>query len=155
MPKSKGKGGKNKRRGKNSGDGPKRELITKDEGQEYATVTKLLGNGRVEAQCFDDVKRTAHIRGKLRKRVWMGPGDIVLVSLRDFQDDQCDIIEKYSIDEARQLKSLGELPENAKINEAGFDEEEEGDAGFEFGADSDDEDEEEDGKLDDLDIDDI
>lgn len=132
-------------------------MITKDEGQEYATVTKLLGNGRVETQCFDDIKRMAHIRGKLRKKVWMGPGDIVLVSLRDFQDDQCDIIMKYNVDEARQLKSMGELPENAKINEGtAFDEDEEGDLGFEFGAASDDEDEEEEGgKLDDLDIDDI
>ncbi len=98
----------------------------------------------------------AHIRGKLRKKVWMGPGDIVLVSLRDFQDDQCDIIQKYHPDEARQLKSIGELPENAKINEAaGFDEDDEGDVNFEFGAVSDDEEEEGQGKLDDLNIDDI
>jgi hypothetical protein len=32
MPKNKGKGGKNRRRGKNEGE-EKRELITKDEGQ--------------------------------------------------------------------------------------------------------------------------
>lgn len=132
----------------------KRELITKDEGQEYATVNKLLGNGRVETMCFDDVKRMGHIRGKLRKRVWMGPGDIVLVSLREFQDDQCDIIQKYTNDEARQLKSMGELPENARINEQAFDEEDDANAGFEFGAVSDDE-EGEPEKLDDLDIDDI
>ena len=94
----------------------------------------------------------AHIRGKLRKRVWIGVGDIILVSLRDFQDDQCDVIKKSNIDEARQLKSIGELPENARINEAAFDDEEDADAGFEFGAASEDE---EDDKLDDLDIDDI
>lgn len=29
----------------------------------------MLGNGRLEAQCFDGEKRLAHIRGKMRKKV--------------------------------------------------------------------------------------
>ena len=29
----------------------------------------MLGNGRIEAQCFDGEKRLAHIRGKMRKKV--------------------------------------------------------------------------------------
>jgi hypothetical protein len=37
----------------------------------------MLGNGRLEAQCFDGTKRLAHIRGKLRKKVWINSGDIV------------------------------------------------------------------------------
>lgn len=44
-------------------------------------------------------------------------GDIVLVGLRDFQDDKGDVILKYNADEARTLKAYGELPESAKINE--------------------------------------
>lgn len=36
---------------------------------EYAQVTKMLGNGRLEALCFDGVNRLCHIRGKLRKKV--------------------------------------------------------------------------------------
>ena len=39
MPKNKGKGGKNRRRGKNENDGIKRELDLKEEGQEYKTVS--------------------------------------------------------------------------------------------------------------------
>ncbi len=65
-----GKGGKNRRRGKNEGE-IKRELIFKEDGQEYAQVLRMLGNGRLEAQCFDGEKRLAHIRGKLRKKVWV------------------------------------------------------------------------------------
>ena len=67
MPKNKGKGGKNRRRGKNENEGLKRELVFREDGQEYAQVTKMLGNGRLEAMCFDGVKRLCHIRGKLRK----------------------------------------------------------------------------------------
>merc|ERR1712226_681831 len=47
----------------------KRELVFKEEGQEYAQVIKMLGNGRLDALCFDGVKRLCHIRGKLRKKV--------------------------------------------------------------------------------------
>merc|ERR1719487_1128652 len=113
MPKNKGKGGKNRRRGKNENEGDKRELVFK----EYAQVIKMLGNGRVEAMCFDGEKRLGHIRGKMRKKVWINQGDIVLLSLRDFQDGKADVIQKYSSDEARKLKQYGELPETAKINE--------------------------------------
>lgn len=125
------KGGKNKRRGKNDNSDEKRELTIKEEGQEYATVIKMLGAGRVSAQCFDGKMRLGNIRGKMRKRVWINVGDTVLVALRDFQDDKVDIIQKYSPDEARQLKAMGELPEAAKINDVtatlGSDEEEEDD----------------------------
>lgn len=69
MPKNKGKGGKNRRRGKNENETEKRELVFKEDGQEYAQVTKMLGNGRLEAMCFDGTKRLCHIRGKLRKKV--------------------------------------------------------------------------------------
>ncbi|KAL9131956.1 MAG: hypothetical protein Q9217_000236 [Psora testacea] len=117
MPKNKGKGGKNRRRGKNENDNEKRELTFKEEGQEYAQVVKMLGNGRLEALCFDGEKRLAHIRGKLRKKVWINQGDIILLSLRDYQDEKGDVILKYSADEARSLKAYGELPETAKINE--------------------------------------
>ncbi|KAI9809329.1 MAG: Eukaryotic translation initiation factor 1A, Y-chromosomal [Sarcosagium campestre] len=125
MPKNKGKGGKNRRRGKNENDNEKRELTFKEEGQgpdgilstEYAQVIKMLGNGRLEALCFDGEKRLAHIRGKLRKKVWINQGDIILLSLRDYQDEKGDVILKYSADEARSLKAYGELPESAKINE--------------------------------------
>ena len=71
MPKNKGKGGKNRRRGKNENERDKRELVFKEDGQEYAQVAKMLGNGRLEAMCFDGVKRLCHIRGKLRKKVWI------------------------------------------------------------------------------------
>jgi Translation initiation factor 1A / IF-1 len=41
--------------------------------------------------------------------VWINVGDIILVSLRDYQDEKCDIIHKYTPDEARTLKKKGEV----------------------------------------------
>jgi translation initiation factor 1A len=101
-------------------------------------VIKMLGNGRLESMCFDGVKRLAHIRGKLRKKVWINQGDIILLSLRDYQDEKGDVILKYTADEARSLKAYGELPESAKINETDtYAADGDGDCGFEFDEDRD------------------
>uniref|UniRef100_A0A7S0YR93 Eukaryotic translation initiation factor 4C n=1 Tax=Polytomella parva TaxID=51329 RepID=A0A7S0YR93_9CHLO len=117
MPKNKGKGGKNRKRGKNENEEEKRELIYKEDGQEYAQVIRMLGNGRLEAQCIDGKKRLCHIRGKMRKKVWVATGDIVLLGLRDYQDDKADVILKYTADEARVLKQYKELPDHVRIND--------------------------------------
>jgi len=132
MPKNKGKGGKNRRRGKNENENDKRELVFKEDGQEYAQVIKMLGNGRLEAVCFDGTKRLCHIRGKLRKKVWINQGDIILVGLRDYQDGKADVIMKYFPEEARLLKSYGEIPESAKINETTFVDQDMENDGIEF-----------------------
>lgn len=116
----------------------------------------MLGNGRLEAMCFDGSKRLANIRGKLRKKVWINQGDIILLSLRDFQDDKGDVILKYSAEEARSLKSYGELPESAKINETDtFGAEGDGDCGFEFDEDRDSESDEAPNGGKEIEIDDI
>merc|ERR1712045_937268 len=67
--------------------------------------------------CFDGTKRLCHIRGKLRKKVWINTSDIILIGLRDYQDAKADVIMKYSADEARNLKLYGELPDSVKISE--------------------------------------
>jgi translation initiation factor 1A len=129
MPKNKGKGGKNRKRGKNEDLDEKRELVFKEDGQEYGQVLRMLGNGRLEAQCIDGVKRLCHIRGKMHKKVWIGAGDIILVGLRDYQDDKADVILKYQPDEARSLKAYNELPETVRLNEGvagAIDEDEDG-----------------------------
>ncbi|XP_042414592.1 eukaryotic translation initiation factor 1A-like [Zingiber officinale] len=90
----------------------------------------MLGNGRCEETCIDGSKCLCHIRGKMHKKVWNAAGDIILVGLQDYQDDNADIVFKYMPDEARLLKAYGELPENIRLNEGigGLDEEDEGGA---------------------------
>lgn len=132
VPMNKGKGGKTRRRGKNENDDMKRELIFREDGQEHAQVKKMLRNGRLEAICFDGTKRLCHIRGKMRKKVWVGQGDIILVGLRDYQDAKADVILKYMSHEARNSKSYGEFPETVKINETDTFGEEAQDDDFEF-----------------------
>ena len=61
----------------------------------------MLGNGRIEADCFDGKRRLAEIRGKMKKKVWIQAGDVILVGLRDFEEDKCDVIHKYNSDELK------------------------------------------------------
>ena len=68
--------------------------------------------------CFDGVKRLCHIRGKLRKKLWKNNSDIILIGLRDYQDQKADVILKYNTEEARNLKAYGELPDHIHINDA-------------------------------------
>lgn len=58
MPKNtKGKGGKNRRRGKGGADGEKAELTIKEEGQEYAQVMQQKSTSSSRQQQAD--RRTA------------------------------------------------------------------------------------------------
>ena len=107
------KGGKNKKRGKRNRFGVQHQrLVTRTEDQQYAVITKMLGDCRVNLRYINDkgklVETMGVIRGKLRKRVWMNEGSVVLVAQRDF-DDRVDIIDKYSEDNVRKLKRRGEI----------------------------------------------
>lgn len=103
-------GGKKAKRGKRPiGMGSKRDILFKEDDQVYGLVEKMLGDMRCSVLCSDSTTKICHIRGKFKRRVWINPGDIVLVSLREFEDEKADIIHKYSSEEADILKTQGEF----------------------------------------------
>lgn len=81
-------GGKNykKAKSKTSNEGKETPLADPDEAQMYGRIMKSTGNGYFTVFCNDNHERLCHIRGAMRKRVWVEPGDVVLVSLRDFDN---------------------------------------------------------------------
>lgn len=128
------KGGKKGKKMKSNNESEtNRELVFKniEQLQEYAQVVKILGNCRCELYCFDGITRLGHIRGTMRKKVWIKGSDVVLVSLREYEKSKCDIIYLYKTNEVKSLKYYGELPENVKINENEAEKEEE-DIGIDF-----------------------
>jgi translation initiation factor 1A len=147
------KGGKKHKRGKKDGYETK-ALRLKEEGQEYAQITACKGNCRFDVKCFDGKDRMAIVCGSMRKRVFVNMKDIVLVSIRDFQDDICDIIEKYQDSQVHQLKSGKHIPDFINIEE---DNEfcEEIDGGIEFSMDMDIPEEESESSSEEIDLDDI
>ena len=80
MPPNK-KGGKNYKKGKH--DDPDPFLYERLPDQMYGRVIKLLGGCNVLVYCNDNRERLCHIRGAMRKKVWLEVSDIVLISLRE------------------------------------------------------------------------
>ena len=76
MPPNK-KGGKNYKKGKHVNDEP--VMYERQEDQIYGRVLKLLGGCNALVYCNDGRERLCHIRGSMRKKVWIDPGDIVLL----------------------------------------------------------------------------
>lgn len=78
------KGGKGYKKGKGGNDNV-RDFPEPGEGTLFARVLKILGNCRIIAYCNDNERRICHIRGAMRKRVWINSGDVILVSTREFE----------------------------------------------------------------------
>ena len=110
------KGGKKHKRNKKQNDYVEKTLRLKEEGQEYAQITKCLGNCRFTVMCFDGKERMATMCGGMRKRRFVNQNDIVLVSLRDWQDEKCDIIDNYDDNLTKKLKSKGLVPDSIKLD---------------------------------------
>jgi len=71
---------------------------------------KLLGFDRVLVKCQDGNERLCRIRGKMKRRVWIREGDVVLVSPWDFQSDKRgDVIWRYTRSQADTLRKNGYL----------------------------------------------
>jgi len=68
-------------------------------------IVKAMGNDRMLVKCQDGNERLCRIRGRMKRRVWIREGDIVLVSPWDFQSDiRGDIIWKYHKSQIKMLK---------------------------------------------------
>lgn len=110
MGKNKGKGGKGfKRMSKQEADDDKSSiLIIKEcDDQDYGYVSGVLGGGRFKVLCMSDMtERIGIVRGRMRKRVWIAAGDMVLHSYRGFQDNKVDIFHKYTREDMHKLHSM-------------------------------------------------
>lgn len=73
-------------------------------------AVKMMGFDRILVKCQDGHERLCRIRGKIKRRVWIREGDIVLVSPWDFQPDtRGDIIWRYTRGQADWLRKKGYL----------------------------------------------
>ena len=71
-------------------------------------ATRLLGFDRVLMKCQDGHERLCRIRGKMKRRVWIRIGGVVLVSPWDFQSHKRgDVIWRYKKSQAEELRKNG------------------------------------------------
>ena len=86
------------------------EMKYPGEGEILGVVTKLLGFDRIMVKCQDGVERLCRIRGKMKRRVWIREGDIVIVSPWEFQtNERGDVVWRYTHAQADNLRRKGLL----------------------------------------------
>ncbi len=116
MPRNK-TGGKKTKKGKND---VIRKFITisKDDQdcQRYAVVERALGNNRFELKFLNGDTILGIKRKAIKRNQWITAGATVIVSLREYQKDKCDIIHLYTDEESRKLRKRGIIVEEKTSN---------------------------------------
>ncbi|MDD5617153.1 MAG: translation initiation factor eIF-1A [Candidatus Methanoperedens sp.] len=73
------------------------------------TVESLMGANKLRVRCMDGVVRLTRIPGKMKKRIWIREGDVIILVPWSFQNDKADIIWKYSPPQVNWLERKGYL----------------------------------------------
>ena len=81
---------------------------TPREGEMLGSVIATVGGGRLQVDCKDGKERLVRIPGKIRRNIWVRPGDIVLIKPWSIQGDiKADIVWRYNHLQADWLRRKG------------------------------------------------
>ncbi|PIU75661.1 translation initiation factor eIF-1A [Candidatus Pacearchaeota archaeon CG06_land_8_20_14_3_00_35_12] len=73
-------------------------------------LDQRLGASRMKVRCMDGKTRVCRVPGRLKRRLWLREGDIVLVEPWEFQcDEKGDVLYKYSKAAVQWLQRRGFL----------------------------------------------
>ncbi|MBE0524447.1 MAG: translation initiation factor eIF-1A [Methanosarcinales archaeon] len=98
------------KKNQNQGDEVVRVRIPRKHDNEIlGTVESMLGANKIRVRCMDGVVRLGRIPGKLKKRTWIRPGDVVIVVPWDFQDAKADVKWRYTQPQVNWLEKRGYL----------------------------------------------
>jgi translation initiation factor 1A len=91
-------------------EGELNQLVLPSDTDVLGVAIKLLGYDRILVRCQDGPERLCRIRGKMKRRVWIREGDVVLVSPWEFQSDKRgDLFWRYTRAQAEMLRKRGFL----------------------------------------------
>jgi translation initiation factor 1A len=81
------------------------QMVLPSKNDVLGIAVKMLGGERIMVKCQDGKERLCRIRGKMKRRVWIRDGDVVLVSPWDFQTEtRGDIFFRYRQNQASWLR---------------------------------------------------
>ena len=61
--------------------------------------------------CEDGKSRMARIPGRMKRRMWIRVGDLLIVKPWSFQDDKADVVYRYTKTQSLNLSRKRKLPE--------------------------------------------
>lgn len=77
----------------------------------FAIADQLMGASKIKVMCEDGKSRMARIPGKMKRRMWIKPGDLMIVKPWDFQDDKADVCYRYVRTQSVNLSRRKKIPE--------------------------------------------
>ncbi|MBU0629116.1 MAG: translation initiation factor eIF-1A [Nanoarchaeota archaeon] len=84
----------------------------------FGILEQRLGGSRMHIRCFDGKKRVCRIPGRLKRRLWVRAGDLVIVEPWEFSGDKRgDVVYKYSRAQLEFLKRKGYLKQMDEFEE--------------------------------------
>ena len=87
-----------------------RVKLPQGEREVFGILEQRLGGSRSRVRCLDGKKRICRIPGRLKRRLWVRTGDLVLVEKWEFGgEEKGDIIYKYRPIQVTWLKRKGYL----------------------------------------------
>jgi translation initiation factor 1A len=114
MPQFKNKSKKNKQSvpGQTGQSQQTIRVKTPKDNEVIGIVEQRVGANRMIVKCFDDKERNCRIPGSLRRKLWIRPGDIVIVRPWEFDGDtRGDVLFKYTPAAIDWLKRKGFIKE--------------------------------------------
>lgn len=90
-------------------------LPRRERGEIFALAEQLLGASKIKIVCEDQKGRLGRIPGKIRKRMWIREGDLLIVRPWEFQSDKADIVYRYTGTQSKYLSRMGKLPETVNV----------------------------------------
>ena len=86
--------------------------------QTFGIVDQRLGASRMRVRCLDQKTRICRIPGRLKRKLWIREGDLVLVEPWESDgDEKGDIIFKYRPSQIDWIKRKGYLKQLEEIEE--------------------------------------
>jgi len=81
-------------------------------GEVFGIASQLLGAARIRVMCEDNVSRMGRITGKMKKKMWIREGDLLILRPWGFQEGKADILFRYSRTQSQYLQRRNLLPES-------------------------------------------
>lgn len=107
------------KRGQGKGQAPtgyvRVRLPNKFKGEIFAVTDQIMGGSRLRVICEDGTTRLARIPGKLRRRMWIREGDLLIVAPWDFQQEKADVRFRYTATQSAHLSRQGKIPESIDV----------------------------------------
>lgn len=86
-----------------------RVRLPKKEDEVIGIIEQRLGGNKMLVNCLDGKIRNCRVPGRLKRYLWLRPGDVVIINLWELDKEKGDVIFKYRQNQINWLKKKGYL----------------------------------------------